>query len=383
MKKIKDNLASLIYRIILIVVKLIPCGAKSNHLMVIKTDEIGDFMLFRSLFKYIKQSEKYSNYRVVLVGNDAWRTIFEEYDMNTVDEIIWVAKKRFKRDLKYRFSILKQARMFGATEVINCIFSRGMSLDDGFAFVATGNNKYAMKGNNANRGDIGINFDMWIYKKVIDAGDEKLFESIRNRNFLQELLAMKLPAKTSLTLTNKYKQPAKDYLIVFIGAGNKPERKWPIEYFIECAEYIAAKYHLMPVVCGSPPDEADGQVFIEKFKGEAINLVSKTTLPEFIELTGKAKMLLSVDTGPVHMAAAAGCPVVALYSGVFYGRYAPYPADVAQPYYSIYPDFIDELVKENNPILYGEFTLKNESIRSIPVSKVLPYIDKTLGLSKS
>jgi len=82
------------------------------------------------------------------------------------------------------------------------------------------------------------------------------------------------------------------------------------------------------------------------------------------------------------MAVAARCPVVGLYSGVFYGRYAPYPPEVTPKYISIYPDFIDELAAENNPILYDGFTLQNNSIRTIPVKKVLPQLDRMMLMVK-
>src|SRR3569832_13355 len=95
--------------------------------------------------------------------------------------------------------------------------------------------------------------------------------------------------------------------------------------FLQCAQYINRQYRLTPVVCGPPADMDDAAAFMKSYDGDAINLTGKTTLPEFIELMGKARFFLSVDTGPVHMAAAAGCPVVALYSGNYYGRYAPYP----------------------------------------------------------
>ncbi len=379
MKKIKDTLASLLYRLLLILAKLLPVKSGSNHLLIVKTDEIGDYMLFRNLLKYFKQSEQYKGYRITLIGNDAWKPIFEVYDNDTVDSVIWIAKKRFKRDLKYRFGLLKQTRLLQTSDVINCIFSRSISLDDGFAFVATGSNKVAMKGNNANRGSFVINIDSLIYTSVVDAGNERLFESIRNSNYIKDVLQLPPTLSTRLTVKKQYQLPQSGYFMVFIGAGNKPERKWPVANFVQCAEYIAQKYKLTPVICGGPPDMPDGDIFEKKYNGRLINKVGKTTLPEFIELAGSAKLLLSVDTGPVHMAAAAGCPVVGLFSGVFYGRYAPYPKEAAHPFYSIYPDFIDQLIADDDPKLYGEFTLKNESIRAIQIEKVLPYLDSIVA----
>jgi ADP-heptose:LPS heptosyltransferase len=379
MKRVKDAIASLLYKVVLLAVKLLPARKGHKHLLVIKLDEIGDYMLFRNMLAFFKQSEKYKGYRITLLGNEAWKPIFDVYDKNAVDNVIWLAKKKFNKSLSYRFSILKQVRQLRTSDVVNYIFSRSIILDDGFALVATGDEKIAMKGNNANRGKYAINLDSAIYTRVVDPGDEKLFESIRNANFARQILGVQPSPSVRLNVVDAHTYAYAGYFAVFIGAGNKPQRKWPVENFVKCAEFINDKYGLMPIVCGGPPDEPDAAKFIQLYKKEAINLAGKTTLPGFIELVSKAKFLLSVDTGPVHMAAAAGCPVVGLYSGMYYGRYAPYPKEAAYPFYSIYSYDIDALVAANDTSVFDPFAMKDETIREIPVEKVLPYFEKVMG----
>ena len=380
MKRVKDFLAHISYKVLIFFVKILPAKKGSTHLLIIKLDEIGDYMLFRNTLKYFRVSEKYKNYTITLLGNMAWKEIFDEYDSATVDNTIWIQKKKHNKNLIYRYSILKKIRFLKTSEVINCVFSRSLILDDGFAFVAKATNKIAMKGNKANRGKHAINIEKIIYNKIINAGDEKIFDSIRNANFLSGLLNKDIPINTTLQITNKRNVLNFDYFIIFIGTGNKAERKWPLENYIKCAEYVFSNYNIMPVICGGPTDKQEADKFINEYQEKAINYAGKTTLPEYIELCSHAKFLLSVDTGPVHMAAAAGSPVVALFSGVYYGRYAPYPKEVSSTFFPIYPDLIDNLIAENNNILYGEFTLRNEAIRTIPVEKVLPYIDKVVKL---
>lgn len=385
MKKIKDSIAGVLYRILILIAKLLPAPKGEKHLLIIKLDEIGDYMLFRNLLKYFKQSEKYSGYRITFLGNAAWKPIFDEYDVNTVDSSIWVTKKRFNKDLWYRFSLYRQIRYLRTSDVIDCVYSRSMIVDDGFAFVAKGDRKTAMKADkfNSNVGRHSINLDKYIYTTVVDAGDEKIFDSIRDSNFVSKLLNKKLPVTIDVAVTNANGYSFSKHFAIFIGPGNRLERRWPVDNFVRCAEYIQSKYGLMPIVCGGPPDTTAADLFLQLYKREAINMAGKTTLPGFVELMSKMKFLLSVDNGPVHMAAAANCPVIGLYSGVHYGRYAPYPKEVAYPFFSVYPDYVEKLVEERNNIVYDPFIMKNEAIRTIPVDKVKPYIDKIMELVNS
>ena len=79
------------------------------------------------------------------------------------------------------------------------------------------------------------------------------------------------------------------------------------------------------------------------------------------------------------MGVAAGCPVIGLFSGKFYGRFAPYPKEITEQFYAVYPDFVDELIAKKAPILYDTNIMKNDTMKMIPPSKVIPYIDKLMS----
>ena len=91
--------------------------------------------------------------------------------------------------------------------------------------------------------------------------------------------------------------------------------------------------------------------------------------------------MLSVDTGSVHMGAGVKCPVIALYSGRDYGRFAPYPTEIFDKFYSIFSCNVDKVFKENYEELKNPDKFPFSEIKNIPPGKVFPYID--LVLSKS
>jgi len=377
MKEIKDTIAGLVYRIIVLLVRLLPGGRlQQDHLLIIKTDEIGDYILFRNHLKHIRNSDKYRNHKITIVGNSAWQPVFNRYDAEFADDVIWINKKRFNRDLVYRFGVFRAVRQLATTEVLNCIFSRSFKLDDGFAFVATGKTKIAMKGNNANRPKFAPNIDAAIYTRIIEAGNERMFETVRNSNYISIVLGLKgLPIDCRFPFIGNYPVPNQNYFTIFVGAGNKEERRWPIENFVKCVKYIVGKYGLFPIVCGGPGDEAYAAEFVNKYGGSVLNLAGKTTIPEFIDLSARARLLLSVDTGPVHMAAAAGGTVVALFSGVYYKRYAPYPKETSPTFYSVFADFVDKMIENDDERLYDPFKMENTNIRKIQPEKLFPYFD--------
>ena len=91
------------------------------------------------------------------------------------------------------------------------------------------------------------------------------------------------------------------YAVLCPGAEYGPAKRWP--YFRELAERLE-----MPVVLlGSPNDAAAAAGVGGK------NLVGKTTLDEAIDLIAGAELVVSNDSGLMHVAAALGRPLIALF----------------------------------------------------------------------
>jgi heptosyltransferase I len=57
---------------------------------------------------------------------------------------------------------------------------------------------------------------------------------------------------------------------------------------------------------------------------QLINQIGRDTLPELLALLGRAAVLVTPDSGPAHMAAMVGTPVVGLYAATNPARSGPY-----------------------------------------------------------
>ncbi|MHC4368637.1 MAG: glycosyltransferase family 9 protein [Planctomycetota bacterium] len=113
------------------------------------------------------------------------------------------------------------------------------------------------------------------------------------------------------------------YAVLIPGSAHK-DKCWPTGRFAQLADKITAQFGLSIVATGTEPEAGE----VEKLKNEAhvpiANLAGKTSLRELIILLGKARLVVSNDTGPGHIAAAAGVPLVLMFGRSNPVRVAPY-----------------------------------------------------------
>ena len=96
------------------------------------------------------------------------------------------------------------------------------------------------------------------------------------------------------------------------GAEYGPAKRWPSRYFAELAKRVGAGMTAAWLV-GSAKDAAVGDEIAGLSGGAALNLCGKTTLEQVIDLIAGARLVVSNDSGLMHVAAALDRPMVALY----------------------------------------------------------------------
>ena len=96
------------------------------------------------------------------------------------------------------------------------------------------------------------------------------------------------------------------------GAEYGPAKRWPARYFAELAQGFAARGCAVWLV-GSANDREIGAEIERAATGVCRNLCGETTLDEAIDLLASSAVVVSNDSGLMHIAAALGRPLVALY----------------------------------------------------------------------
>jgi len=99
---------------------------------------------------------------------------------------------------------------------------------------------------------------------------------------------------------------------------------WDDHKFAFLADRIEGEAGCKVVFTGSTTDRPVIDAIIREMKAEPINLAGKTTLKELAYLYSRCALLVSTDTGPMHIAAAMKCPVVALFGPTAPWRTGPY-----------------------------------------------------------
>lgn len=114
---------------------------------------------------------------------------------------------------------------------------------------------------------------------------------------------------------------ASDQLLVINPAASRPLNRWPLERFTEIAAHWAAQPGIKVAVTGAPSsfktvmDGLDEVSLAREVAGadpRILNLAGQLTVKEFGALLARADTLLTCDTGPMHIGAALGTPLVVL-----------------------------------------------------------------------
>jgi ADP-heptose:LPS heptosyltransferase len=110
------------------------------------------------------------------------------------------------------------------------------------------------------------------------------------------------------------------YVVLHPGA-SAPARAWPVQRCAEAVEALADAGHRVLVTGG--PGERELTAAVAGTRG--LDLGGETTLPEMAALLDGAAAVVVGNTGPAHLAAAVGTPVVSLFAPVVpAARWAPY-----------------------------------------------------------
>jgi len=102
-------------------------------------------------------------------------------------------------------------------------------------------------------------------------------------------------------------------------------KRWPIEHFTRLARQLIAQHpNAQLVVLGSAADAPLAAAITEAVPGRCLDITGQTTLLETVEWLRLVSVLVTNDTGPMHMAAALRTPVIALFGPTEPARTGPY-----------------------------------------------------------
>jgi heptosyltransferase I len=106
---------------------------------------------------------------------------------------------------------------------------------------------------------------------------------------------------------------------VLLPGTNWDTKKWPIDSYAALSRRIEAEWGLRCVVAG-----AKDVIELAARIPSALNLATKTTLPQLVELLRRASLVVANDSGPMHIASALGVPLATIFGPTNAVRTGPF-----------------------------------------------------------
>jgi len=105
----------------------------------------------------------------------------------------------------------------------------------------------------------------------------------------------------------------KERVIAVNPSASCPSKRWPPERFAEVADRLAERYGARTVIISDSKDKAFSGRAASAMSHGCLDLSGRTTVADVASVLRRAKLFISNDSGPVHIACAVGTPVVAIF----------------------------------------------------------------------
>jgi len=278
-----------------------------KNILVVRNDRFGEFLLIIPALQLLK--ELYPDAKLILAVGASVKEIAALIEC--VDKVlIWdEAKKDLRR---HRFDI---AVIFNPTKEAHVsTFLAGISIRIGYnrkwGFLLT--HKIKDTKHLGNRHEVICNLELVEYLR--NKGQSPSLDFARDRSGTVTGFSLNVPG------SGKY--DSLSGAVAIHSFTSDPVKQWPIERFGELVDKISQELNTRVVLIGKnvEGDTLQGRVSPSSTSSNIINLINKTSLVELAQVLKQCKLLITCDSGPMHLAATVGTPVVALFRNDLPGK---------------------------------------------------------------
>jgi len=323
-----------------------PIKADKSKVLLVKLDKLGDYILFRN---FIEEAHRhYKQGEIILCGNIAWKELSEKLDAEFVEAFIWVAPSRLEDD-SYRLSVYKKIRKAGCDKVMHCSYSRALWVDN-IVLRSGAKEIITFYGDETNMPGTVKKENDAKYTLLVPSPAECMFEFDRNKLFFEYIFQERLEINKPFIKTVKSAtQNQVPYIVIFPGAGHAA-RRWAPSNFAALCNSLFQLYKLPIYVCGAENELGLAKDIIALSGSFVINKIGAYSLPEMTEVIREASLVITNDSGPLHLAMAVNTPTICISNGNHFERFCPYPRDMNMPLNVVFPDEFEAKIKDETMV---------------------------------
>ena len=308
---------------------LLPASTKQTgkDILIVKTDSIGDYVLMRNFFKWIKQTKKYRDANITLILSSAMKDIAEYLDSDIIDTFLYVPHpfwrlssaqqnqaffKLFSKGLKHRYdSILFPSFNVSSFMNLNAMILSEIQASETIARV----------------GDLSISnpdhmrFLSLFNQVVFNADGKNTFEFFNNKNFFETASGetMPLPLHT-ISLPKEQKSP----YVVINPCAQDAFRMWHVQNYATVINTLIHHYRVPVYLIGTQSDKNTCDQ-LNALCDNRCHLMIGKSFKDIILLMNNATLFIGNDSACFHIAAALKTPAICISAGMSYGRFVHYP----------------------------------------------------------
>ncbi|MCX7821092.1 MAG: glycosyltransferase family 9 protein [Brevinematales bacterium] len=331
---------------------------KVKTIGIIKEAAIGDLVILSGILRDLEKT--FPESKIILFCSESNQAIVDLLDLQkTIEKVVLPMSKPLEMFKKiFDLDQIDLLFDFGQWPRINAIISFFIKSKYKVGFKTKGQYRH------------------YVYDKAVEHIEKGVHEIENFRNLLRSI-SIPVGEKPSLRiLPSELRLPEKFVVFHLFPGGSKAAlKKWHINNWIAIGKYIINKGYSI-ILTGGKSDSKDAEVVRWKFEHEDIDeklVINHTgeSLKDSIYILKKAKLIVSIDTGIVHIASAINANLVALYGPTDPDRWGPLSENSKVIYNK----------KDCSPCISLGFETKCENpecMNSISVEEVIKAIDSFL-----
>jgi len=282
-----------------------------KNILIIKLWALGESVLTLPMIKGIRQ--KYPDSKITVIARKQNKAVYENIPF--IDNIIEFEPKNFLR--------------------LFCLFSKfDLSFDcEPYLKLSGLVSWFCAK----QRVGFSHTIRSWLYTNTVDFNDKQNevltymdMARIAGVNYVPEQLEKLVYSPENKKKVDSLLKEANisesDFIVgLCVGSGgSSKQRMWPSEYFAQLADKLIEEKNAKIIFVGAPNESELITVVRSKMKHASFSTAGKTNIRDLFYLAECCKLVVSNDTGPMHVAAAQGAKTIGLFGPNLSVRFGPF-----------------------------------------------------------